>query len=201
MMLEELKEAISNRDKHDVFQRQRFHVVGPDRIPAAVLLPLFEKDGEYYILFTRRTDSVRDHKGQICFPGGSHEMSDLTMLDTALRETSEEIGLEPEEVNVLGELDNLPTMTSNYLITPYVGQIPSPYDFKVDPREVDELLEIPVSTLLDKNALRHETENVDGKLITSYFYNYNGNIIWGATARILTQFLDIFSRVIKSKKS
>ncbi|MFC2038974.1 NUDIX hydrolase [Chloroflexota bacterium] len=200
-MIDELEEAISSRPKKALFQIRKRSVVGADRTPAAVLLPLFEKDGEFHILFTRRTDTVRDHKGQISFPGGAYEIQDITMQDTALREASEEIGLAPESVRILGELDNLPTMTSNYLITPYVGLIPWPYEFKTDPKEVEEVIEIPVPVLQDKSSLRHETETLDGKLITSYFYNYKGVIIWGATARILTQFLDIYSQVEKQNRS
>ena len=194
-MLEELKEALSNRKKRGVFKKGRRHIVGTDRVSSAVLVPLFQKDGEYHILFTQRTNTVRDHKGQISFPGGAYELQDVTLLDTALRECREEIGLDAGAVDVLGELDNTPTLSTNYLITPFVGTIPWPYDFRIDPVEVERLIEVPVSELLNKDNLHHETETLDGALITTYYYKYKGKIIWGATARILTQFLDIYSRI------
>ena len=158
---------------------------------------MFEKDGEYYLLFTRRTDKVRDHKGHISFPGGTKELEDVTLLDTALRECHEEIGLDPGDAEVLGQLDNFPTLETNYVITPYVASIPWPYELKVSPAEVAEIIEAPIPVLMDKNNFRHETEELDGAIITTYFYNYNGKIIWGATARILTQFLDIYSQAKK----
>jgi 8-oxo-dGTP pyrophosphatase MutT (NUDIX family) len=183
--------------KKDVFKLRKRRVIGADRIPSAVLVPMFLKDGEYHLLFTERTDTLRDHKGQISFPGGTYEIVDVTMLDTALRECKEEIDLEPGAVEVLGELDDTPTMGTNYLITPFVGAIPWPYKFKIDPKEVKAIIEVPISALMDKNSLRHETDVLDGKVITTYFYNYKGRIIWGATARILTQFLDTYTQVLK----
>ena len=200
-MIEHLKEALSQRQKKDLFTKRRHHVVG-NPTSSAVLLPLFEKDGEYHILFTKRTDTVRDHKGQISFPGGAHELEDLTLMDTALREAKEEIDLNAGDVEVIGELDDMMTLHTNYLISPYVGIIPWPYEFKTDAKEVEKLLEVPVTALLDKNNLRHETEtDENGKLITGYFYNYKGDVIWGATARILTQFLDIWRRVERDYKT
>ncbi len=196
-MLERLKEALSQRHKSTVFQKRKRRVVGSGVTSAAVLVPIFYRDGEYYILFTERTDTVRDHKGQISFPGGAHELEDLTLLDTALRECKEEIGLDAGAVEVLGELDDMLTLHTNYLVSPFVGIIHWPYWFKVDPKEVKQIIEAPISALLDKNNLHHETEMVNDKLISGYYYEYKGKIIWGATARILTQFLDIYSRVMK----
>ncbi|MFC1900823.1 NUDIX hydrolase [Chloroflexota bacterium] len=196
-MLQQLKEALSQRPKKDLFKKNRRHVVG-NPTSSAVLLPLFVKDGEYHILFTKRTDTVRDHKGQISFPGGAYELEDLTLLDTALRESKEEIDLDGSDIEVIGELDDILTLHTNYLISPYVGVISWPYQFKVDPKEVETILEVPISVLLDKDNLRHETEtDEDGKMITGYYYNYQGEVIWGATARILTQFLDIWTQVEK----
>ena len=196
-MLQRLKEAFSQRRKNEVFQRRKRRVVGADVKVAAVLVPLFYKEGEYYILFTERTDTVRDHKGQISFPGGANEIEDMTLLDTALRECKEEIGLDAGVVEVLGELDEMLTLHTNYLVSPFVGILPWPYRFRIDPKEVKQLIEAPISALLDKNNLYHETETVNDKLITGYYYKYKGKIIWGATARILTQFLDIYSQVMR----
>ncbi len=197
MILKKLKEALSQRQKKNLFDESERHAAGGP-VSSAVLLPIFKKGEEYHVLFTKRTETVREHKGQISFPGGAYEPEDPTLCHTALRESQEEIGLDPGRVEILGELDEILTMHTNYLISTYVGVIPWPYKFKVDPKEVGEILEVPVSSLLDKNNLKHETEiDGDGKMLTGYFYNFNGHVIWGATARILTQFLDIWTQVKK----
>jgi len=136
---------------------------------------------------------VKEHKGQISFPGGACQEGDRTLLDTALRESAEEIGLAPGEVKILGELDDTLTETSNYIISPFVGLIPWPYQLKVDGWETEEIIEVPISALMDKDSLRQETKIIGGQQVTSYFYHYRGRIIWGATAKILHQFLDIFA--------
>jgi 8-oxo-dGTP pyrophosphatase MutT (NUDIX family) len=114
-----------------------------------------------------------------------------------LRECAEEIGLVPTEVDVLGELDDMLTEISNYIISPFVALIPWPYQFKVDGWETDEIIEVPVSALRAKEYLRQQTEIKGGQAVTSYFYHYQGRVIWGATARILHQFLDIFSQAME----
>jgi ADP-ribose pyrophosphatase YjhB (NUDIX family) len=160
-------------------------------------VPIYYKKGQYYILFTKRTDRVKTHKGQISFPGGARHKSDRTLVDTALRESAEEIGLAPGEVKVLGELDDTLTETSNYVISPFVALIPYPYQFKFEAREVEEIIEAPISVLLDKGCLRQETVVLKGKTLKLYVYKYQGRIIWGATAQILHQFLDVFSRALE----
>ena len=161
-----------------------------------MLLPIYGKQEEYYILFIKRTEKVKEHKAQIAFPGGVYQEGDGTLLGTALRECTEEIGLMAYDVEVLGELDDTVTKTSNYIISPFVVFIPWPYQFKVNGEEVEEVIEVPISVLLDKSCLHQETEITDGKAVTSYSYHYQGRVIWGATARILNQFLDIFAQVM-----
>ena len=178
-------------------QRQKRRIVDTSRVSAAVLLPIYCKQGQYYILFTKRTEQVKEHKGQISFPGGAYQEGDGRLVNTALRECTEEIGLVAEEVEILGELDD--TITSNYIISPFVAFIPWPYQFKVDASEVKELLEVPISALLNRGSLPQETEIIDGKTITSYFYRYQGRVIWGATARILNQFLDVLTQAMHDK--
>lgn len=186
-MEQRLREAIS--------QRQKQRIINANLVTSAVLVPIYYKQGQYYILFTKRTNKVREHKGQISFPGGARHDGDRTLLDTALRESAEEIGLLPGEVKVLGELDDILTETSGYVISPFVALIPYPYQFKVDGWEVEEIIEAPISALLDKD-LHQQTRviDIDGQAVTSYFYHYQGRVIWGATANILHQFLDIFSQ-------
>jgi len=189
-MEQRLKQALS--------QRRKQRLVDASRVPSAVLIPVYYKDGEYYILFTKRTDTVKDHKGQISFPGGAYEEQDGTLVNTCLRECAEEIGLPAEAVELLGELDDLPTTTSNYVISPFVAVIPWPCSFKVDPKEVEEIIEVPLSALLDKDCLHQATEIIDGQVVNKYEYHYQGRIIWGATARILNQFLGIVSQVMNN---
>ena len=188
-MKQKLKQALSRREKQCI--------VDPKRISAAVLLPIYYKQGQYYILFIKRTEWVEKHKGEISFPGGVHEERDKTLLDTALRETAEEIGLPADEVEILGELDDEVSIKTNYVISPFVALFPWPYPFKVDGKETEEIIEAPISALLNKGYSRQEIR--DGETVTSYFYNYQGRIIWGTTARILKKFLDIFTSVIESQ--
>ena len=106
-------------------------------------MPVFLKKGQYHLLFIQRTERVKYLKGQISFPGGAYEKNDGLILNTALREAEEEIGLIPKDVQILGELDDVLTATSNYIISPFVGLIPYPYDFRPDKWETEELLEVP----------------------------------------------------------
>ncbi len=185
---------MKQRLKQLLSQRQKRHIVNASRVSAAVLVPIYCKQGEYYLLFTKRTQKVKEHKGQISFPGGAREGEEI-LVNTALRECAEEIGLMAEEVEILGELDDTLSITSNYIITPFVALIPWPYQFRMDEGEVEELIEVPVSALLNSSYQRQETEIIEGEAVISYFYNYQGRVIWGATARILSQFLDIFVNV------
>ena len=188
--------AMEQRLREVLSHRQKQHITNAKLVPSAVLVPIYYKQGQYYTLFTKRSERVREHKGQISFPGGACQEGDRTLIETALRECAEEIGLMAEVVEVLGRLDDTSTETSNYIISPFVGLIPWPYPFKVDGWETEEIIEIPISALMDKDRLHQETEIIGGQAVTSYFYHYQGRVIWGATARILHQFLDIFAQVV-----
>jgi 8-oxo-dGTP pyrophosphatase MutT (NUDIX family) len=185
---------VKQRLKRLLSQRQKRYIVDASRISAAVILPIYCKQGEYYLLFTKRTQTVKEHKGQISFPGGARER-DETLVDAALRECAEEIGLRAEEAEILGELDDTISVTSNYIISPFVALIPWPYQFTVNEEEIEELIEVPISALLSSGYRHRKTEIIEGEIVTSYFYYYQGRVIWGATARILKQFLDVFIEV------
>jgi 8-oxo-dGTP pyrophosphatase MutT (NUDIX family) len=148
---------------------------------SAVLIPLFCNQGQYHILLTERSEEVDFHKGQVCFPGGTREPSDSSLLQTALREAEEEIGLRAEDVEILGEFDDNLTLTSNYVISPFVAFIPHPYPLKADGREIKVIFSVPLSFLMDEANFKQD----------SYAYEYEGYIIWGATAGILKQFVDL----------
>jgi len=186
-----LKKALSRRQKQGI--------VNDSRVPAAVLVPLYEKDGQSYIVFIKRTQTVREHKGQIAYPGGGRESGDKTLLDTAIRESHEEIGVLPKDVEILGELDDVITTTSNYIVTPFVGCIPYPYRFVKNPNEVEKIIGVPISALLDNQCLKSATEYHEGKEVGSWEYHYQGYVIWGATARILYKFLEIYRKAVLEK--
>lgn len=159
---------------------------------AAVLIPLFKTASEYRILFTKRTDTVDAHKGQISFPGGKIEDEDASPLETALREADEEIGLSRKDVTVLGQMDDARTLSSNYIVHPFVGLIPYPYDFKTSVQEVRELIEVPFQVFLSGDSAGENTPVVyEGVTYQSLAYYYRGEVIWGATARIMRNLVDL----------
>jgi 8-oxo-dGTP pyrophosphatase MutT (NUDIX family) len=184
----ELKDILAARHKQTID--------APARVPSAVLIPLYENQGQYHIVFIRRTRTVKTHKGQISFPGGVREDYDGSLLETALRESREEIGLEPGDVYIIGELDDEITTTSNYIVTPFVAMIPHPYRFITSEDEVDEIIEVPIRLLLYEDCVKEDNEALDGREVPSYSYHYRGHIIWGATARILNKFLDIVAELV-----
>jgi len=186
-MEESLRKLLDHREKQ--------YIADSKRIPSAVLVPIYFWEEDYHIIFIRRTKTVKAHKGQISFPGGICEKEDTSTMDTALRESHEEIGLLPEHVEILGELDDEITTTSNYIVSPFVGIIQWPYHFTENKDEVDGILDVPLPVLLDRDCLSPDTETLNGERVDSYAYNYEGNIIWGATARILHKFLDIIKQV------
>jgi 8-oxo-dGTP pyrophosphatase MutT (NUDIX family) len=159
---------------------------------AAVLVPLFRKGKDCHLLFTKRTDQVKYHKGEISFPGGTFDKEDLELQQTALREAFEEIGLKENDIQILGALDDIVTITE-FIVTPFVGLFPYPYVFQVSPIEIAELIEVPLSLLLDEKCFG-EREILQGeKRRIVYTYQYGKHTIWGATALILKQFLDLIS--------
>ncbi len=158
---------------------------------SAVLIPLFERDGELSLIFTRRTGQVKHHKHQISFPGGVRESGDCTLQDTALRETEEEIGLKRSHVEIMGAIDDLHTVTG-FRITPFAGLIPPEYPFVLNSVEIKELITVPASQLLEPSIFSSGFRTFQGKKYQSYFFRVNEKtVIWGATAEILAQFLEV----------
>ena len=158
---------------------------------AAVLIPLLQKDGEWHLLYTRRTDTVPDHKGQVSFPGGATEAMDQSAVDTALREANEEIGLSPEQVRVLGFMSQYPSIT-DYLVTPVVGRISWPFEMNISTNEVGRVFTIPIKWLADpQNREEKLITRLGGQVWVSYYKPYDSEILWGLTARITVNFLEI----------
>ncbi|MEE8381398.1 MAG: CoA pyrophosphatase [Thermodesulfobacteriota bacterium] len=182
-MEEKLKELLLQRKRKVIFDNHLKR--------SAVLIPFFIKDGEYHILFIKRSQEVENHKGEISFPGGLCEKGDEGPEETALRESFEETGIHPQDVRLLGTLDDMKTISTNYRVTPIVGVIPYPYSFTLQKAEVDEIITIPLNHLFDEENGGEEPVTRDGKTYRGYVYHYNQDLIWGATARILKNLLDI----------
>ena len=158
---------------------------------AAVLLPLYETEAGPRFVLTKRTDLVPTHKGQISFPGGGFQEADGDLLTTALRESEEEIGLRPDDVAVVGVLDDTATAASAHIVRPFVGFIPYPYPFRLDSFEIERLVHLPLRPLMEPNCFREEIWERDGCPHSVYFFEYDGQTIWGLTARILKQFVEV----------
>lgn len=158
--------------------------------PAAVLIPIYEKNDEHYILFTKRTEKLRHHKGQISFPGGKFDPTDKDLKETALRESYEEIGLKDIDVEIIGSSAQMITNT-NFIVTPFAGTFKYPYEFNINKDETDYLIEVPLKHLVDKNNFKIEEREVMGQKIPIYFYSFGEHIIWGVTGKILYDFFRI----------
>ncbi len=159
--------------------------------PAAVLVPLQQRrDGDHLVL-TQRAAELNSHGGQIAFPGGRIDRGDLDPLAAALRESEEEIGIKAADVRVLGQLDQV-TAASDYLITPFVGVVPHPYEFRLNAAEVTEAFSVPVSALLRPGCFKVEPRLIPPERpYPIYHFYYQGRDIWGATARIIMQLLEL----------
>ncbi len=172
-----------------IFQSRTPRVLGGEHlIPAAVLVPIQERaDGDYLVL-TQRATMLSSHRGQVAFPGGRVDRQDPGPLAAALRESDEEIGIDPGDVRILGQLDQV-TAASNYLVTPFVGLIPSPYEFRMNPAETAAVFCVPISALMDPGCFKMEPRSWAGEPI--YHFHYESWDIWGATARIIKQLLEL----------
>jgi 8-oxo-dGTP pyrophosphatase MutT (NUDIX family) len=164
---------------------------------AAVLIPIFRDNGEYKIIFTKRTNRVEEHKGQISFPGGAVDKEDVSLEATALREAYEEVGLLREDVTVLGRTDDALTLASNYIIHPFVGFIPYPYPFRINTVEVKRILEVPLRLFwVEDHIDKTGPVEYEGVTYESLIYPYQGDVIWGASARIMENLIEILDEKI-----
>ena len=151
---------------------------------AAVLIPVIAQALGLTVLFTQRTQHLKSHSGQVSFPGGRAEPGDASAEFTALREAQEEIGLALERVEILGRLPEYHTRTG-FRVTPVIGLIQPPLELMPDPREVESVFEVPLSFLLDPANRQRRTRELQGRSVGFYVFEYQGHMIWGATAGML----------------
>jgi len=168
---------------------------------AAVLLPLYESGSGLHLVLTKRTENVPTHKGQISFPGGGFHESDRDLQVTALRESEEEIGLRPQDVSILGALDDTVTSASAHVVRPFLGFIPYPYEFRLDSFEIERLIHLPLNPMIAGAPFREEIWERDGSPHSVFFYEYEGQTIWGLTARILKQFVEVVGIPLRRRGS
>jgi len=168
-------------------------VLSPEgKSPAAVLVPLLEVDSEPHLLYTRRSSRLARHRGEVAFPGGRHHPDEDPDLEaTALRETHEEIGVTPADVRLLGVLDDIETMASRFVITPFVGVVPHPYDWRPAADEVDVIFTVPLRVLRAPGTPRQEMWAFGGRRVPIDTYPVDGHVIWGATQRITQNLLHV----------
>lgn len=175
-----------------VKQFQAKRLVDEKAVKGAVLVPLFIRDGQFFLLFTKRSDDLPTHKGQIAFPGGKLEEEDNSLLDCALRETLEEIGIISSEIKVLGELNQIKTIGSNFLLSVFVGVVNYPFQLDINTSEVQEIIEIPLELFLQQKNWESQMVLDDrGKAAQVWFVTYQNHVVWGATAKIVKHFVEI----------
>ncbi|MBU2513124.1 CoA pyrophosphatase [bacterium] len=160
---------------------------------ASVLIPFYSDPEGLSLIFMKRPDYQGPHGGQISFPGGAKDETDGSNLHAALRETEEEIGVSREVVDIWGCLKAQFTSVSRYWVTPFVGLVPFPYQFKPNQAEVERLLIIPLDHLLNPASFSIDTYNWKGFEFPSYLYTYNDDVIWGLTARILFNLISLLT--------
>ena len=158
--------------------------------PAGVLVPLCERGGEVRVVLARRSERVPHHKGQVCFPGGSRDPGDADLFATALREAREELGIRKENVELIGAMEPVPTVTG-FFIQPYVVRIPGETRFSLDDFEMEEVFEVPLSVFAEYDRYRYAETTFLGKEYRVYFFDYGPHTIWGATARILHRLAEL----------
>ena len=161
---------------------------------AAVLIPVMKHLDGFAFLLTRRTHNVQTHKGQISFPGGVQDPADESLLQTALRETREEIGLQSAAVSILGEFDEYLSVTG-LIVTSFVAWLHQPVELTPSPDEVEEILLVPFDNFHEQRLLRTETRVRFGQEQKVYFYDFNGQEVWGLTAQIIRDFLQLLQGI------
>jgi 8-oxo-dGTP pyrophosphatase MutT (NUDIX family) len=161
---------------------------------SSVLLLFYPKNGQLYLPFIKRTSGNTSHSGQISLPGGKYEESDTNRTVTAIRETNEELGVDCKKIKILGFLTELYIPVSNFMVLPVLGYCQQRPEFKMNPFEVEEVIEVPVQELLAKNNISEFSFNTNKLKINAPYFDANGHKVWGATAMILSELREVFLR-------
>lgn len=183
-LIERVESALADYDPRKI--------ENPTAAAAAVLVLIHGRNGDAHVIFTERTNHVEHHKGQMCFPGGACDDEDGGCEQTALRETYEEIGVQAEHVRILGHLDDMITI-SNFRVTPIVAVLEhnDPYPYSINDSEVSQVVEVPLSFLMEEGNMELEVREHQGREVLVPAFTYEGHRIWGATARMLHQLIEL----------
>ena len=184
MLVSELKTGLSRRPRNTL-KRSR---------EAGILIPLLVDQDEPKFLLTRRADTMNSHRGEVAYPGGMRETQDPSIMITALREAEEEIGLSPDHVETIGQIDDLQTIQRDLIVTPTIGIIRHRPEWKMNPTEVARIFEIPLSALEQANGWRIKYRSWRGRDVPIYYFDYQGEVLWGLSGFATLLTLDLLGR-------
>ncbi len=171
-------------------ERRRTQLSEPDAVACGVLVPILPEPPGHAVVYTLRSEELPSHKGQVSFPGGKRAASDRSLLETAVRETQEEIGIDPSDVTILGKLDDVFTMVTDYIITPFVGLLPAGVRFTANPAEVSDVFTVSVKDLMNPQYHDVTTKSFRGQEIDIEVITAGRHTIWGATHRITANLIE-----------
>ncbi|WP_025270352.1 NUDIX hydrolase [Hippea sp. KM1] len=163
---------------------------------SAVIIPLLKTESGWLVIFEKKPSYDRLHPSQISFPGGSREEKDKTFIDTAVRETEEELGIKRQNIEIIGAVEPTKTLTTNFIIYPFVGLIRQNPPYSINTQEVEKIIFIPLDYLIDNSPIPIGIYTFRGRQRKTPMLNYKGEIIWGATARILNKFIPIVKSIL-----
>jgi 8-oxo-dGTP pyrophosphatase MutT (NUDIX family) len=173
---------------------------GAEKKAAAVLIPLFHRDGDLHVLYTRRSDRLASHRGEVAFPGGRFDRRDPDLAAAALRETHEEVGIHPQHVEVLGSFEGRRTRSTEIMVTPFVGIVHGASELRPDPKEVAEIFYVPLIALSDPRYRGHHRWRYNGRSSQRPAILYGGQVIWGLTYELTLAFLQLTASTRSTKR-
>jgi 8-oxo-dGTP pyrophosphatase MutT (NUDIX family) len=199
--LSKMNESVKLQKTGDYLERLRFRLQRADTVErpqpgtelkaAAVLVPLIRREGKLHVLYTRRSDRLASHRGEVAFPGGRFDRRDPHLLAAALRETYEEVGIEPQAVEILGSFEGRRTHSTNIMVTPFVGMVQGTPELRPDPKEVAEIFEVPLEALADPRYRGAHRWHRNGAASHRPAIIYQRQVIWGLTYELTMRFLEL----------